>query len=531
MEKGKAVAVLALFLIAIMITSTGLPGLAHLEPLVDSGWASTIPTINGTLAPGEWTDATVRDFSLEMRTRTTGDLNRTLNARFYVKNDVARLFVAVQIFNDDYEAQNFANKWNGFAILFDDTMDGSLSAGDNGEGVTTYIASPFYTYNDLYYDGAGSWTADFFAGKTNDSTMAWSHTNPVQGAIGNWTFETMIPLVGSDGESYDFNIASLPHTVGYKLWFQEPNKGLDGVYPDDPATSQNINEITNGATFGDLTLHPLYNLTLEAGVGGTTSPAPGVYQYPYKIVVNVNATADPWFEFDHWELDGGNVGSTSIYPVTMDQNHTLKAFFHALYELKIETTTGGTTTPTPGSHVYQDGTHVGVTGTKNPGYEFDHWQLDTVDVGTANPYDVLMNQNHTLKAVFVPELSVSISPGSATILLGNSVSFSSNVAGGTPNYDYQWYVGTSPISGATLPSWVFHPAAPGVYYVHLNVTDSRGRTATSNIARVEVTEPPVGGFSVGIGKAFPVTPIAYYIAVMGLFAAATFISRYRRTNR
>lgn len=531
MERGVAGRALVIIIGLVLLVCVAPLVYAHLGTPIDSGWASTTPTINGVIAVGEWSDATVRDFTLEMRDRTVGDLNRTLNGRLYVKNDWTRLFAAVQIFNDDYEAQDFAGKWNGFGILFDDLMDGSLTAGDNGEGVTTWVGSPFYNYNDLYYDGAGTWTADFYAGKTNDGSMGWSHTNPIQGAIGNWTFEMMIPLVGSDGDSYDFDITILPKTVGYKLWFQEPSKGLDGVYPDDPAISKSINEVTNGATFGDLTLHPLYNLTLIAGTGGTTNPVPGVYQYPYMTVVNASAVADAWFEFDHWEFDSINVGTANPYSVTMDQNHTLKAFFHPLYELKIQTTTGGTTTPAPNAYIYPNGTLVSVSATQSSGHQFDHWELDTVEVSTANAYNVLMNMNHTLKAVFVPDLAVSITPTDITINLGNSVSFSSSVVGGTTPYSYQWYVGGNPVSGATSSSWMYTPPAVGIYYVQLKVTDFRGRFAMSNTARVVVQSIPVGGYSISQGKPASLPPIAFYTFLLCALGTMISLMRCKRSTR
>lgn len=326
MEKEELISFFALFLIISLWVWATPYAFAHLESPIDSGWATTAPTIDGNIAPGEWVDATVRDFTLEMRSRSDGALNRTLDARFYVKNNWAHIHAAIEVFGDDYEAEDFANKWNGIALLFDDDHDGVVDAGDNGEGVTTWGGSPFYSKNDLYYTGS-YWDADANAGQTGDGSLAWSHTNATQGAIGNWTFEMMIPLVGTDGDSYDFAIATLPETVGFKIWFQEPSKGLDGVYPDDPAINKNINEISNGATFGDLIIHPLYTLTITTTIGGTTNPAPGDHQYPYGTLVGVLATTDVSYDFDHWELDTVNVGSDNPYSVLMDQNHTLHAVF------------------------------------------------------------------------------------------------------------------------------------------------------------------------------------------------------------
>jgi hypothetical protein len=652
---------------------------ANLGTPINSGWAAVSPVINGVISPGEWSSASVRNFTLQMRSRTNGSVNRTLTGTLYVMNNRTYLFIAIQIFKDDYEALDFSSRYDGIAVLFDNNYTGTLVVGDQGEGFTAWKYSPFYSANDLYYAGGGTWDSDVDAGKTNDGALAWSFApaNPVQGQIGNWTFEMGIPLVGSD-PGYDFNIRTLPHTVGYKIWFQQPGYGLDGVYPDDTAITKSIQQISNASTFGTLFIHPLYNLTISTTAGGTTNPAAGQHSYPFNTSVSVTATAnsmyrfdhwvldsvnvgsanpyqvtmnqnhtlkavfirlyalniiataggttnptpgthiydngtlvsvtaipntnyqlDHWeldtvnvgsanpyqvtmnqnhtlkavfvrlyalnitttaggttspapgthiyvngtlvsvtaipntnYQLDHWELDTVNVGSANPYQVTMNQNHTLKAVFVRLYALNITTTAGGTTTPTPGIHIYSNGTDVSVAATKNTGYEFDHWKLDNVNVGTNNPYQVLMNQNHTLQALFVPSLSVSIIPaGTTTITLGNSVSFSSTVTGGTPGYSYQWYLDGSKVSGANSTSWTFDPASTGTYNVYLNVTDSRNRVAVSNTATVVVQSAPspVGGFTVSRHETSAMLPLVFYgVVLVGLCLTVSTVRRRRR---
>jgi hypothetical protein len=71
------------------------------------------------------------------------------------------------------------------------------------------------------------------------------------------------------------------------------------------------------------------------------------------------------------------------------------------YTLYISTTTGGTTDPAPGFHAYVEGTSVAVTAIPSSGYNFDHWELDGVNVGATNPISVTMDRDHTLNAVFV----------------------------------------------------------------------------------------------------------------------------------
>ncbi len=85
-----------------------------------------------------------------------------------------------------------------------------------------------------------------------------------------------------------------------------------------------------------------------------------------------------------------------------------------------------------------------------------------------------------------PELSVSISPTLVTMNLGDSQMFASSVSGGTLPYSYQWYLDGTPVLGATDPTWTFIPNATGSYTVYLNVTDSVGVTAQSNLATVWV---------------------------------------------
>jgi hypothetical protein len=410
--------------LCVMVVS---PAVAYLGTPINSGWAGmpygTMPTIDGTVDHlVEWSKyhcTTIRNFTLEMRSRIDGSLDRTLDGRFYVKNNYTFIFAAIEIFNDDYEAQDFANNWNGLALLFEDDHDGVLSAGDNGEGVTSWSGSPFFSKNDLYYTGS-YWDADLNAGQTNDGAIAWSHTNPTQGQIGNWTFEMMIPLAGTDGDAYDLDITTLPETVGFKIWFQEPSKGLDGVYPDDPTINKNIEEISNAATYGELVLHPLYALTITTTTGGIT-PGPGEFLLCYGKHVWVTATPDVCYEFDHWELDSVDVGSANPIYLMMDQNHTLHAVFKLIYyTLTITTTTGGTTDPAPGTYSHPCSSVIDVLAIPDTGYEFDHWQLDSVDVGSVNPISVTMDQNHTLHAVFMALPPPECVGGEVTLIKVNS---------------------------------------------------------------------------------------------------------------
>jgi len=78
------------------------------------------------------------------------------------------------------------------------------------------------------------------------------------------------------------------------------------------------------------------------------------------------------------------------------------------YDLTITTTAGETTNPSPGTYSYTANSTIQVTAIPEADYVFKHWELDDVDVGSANPYTVLMDEDHTLRAVFSPVPAVPV---------------------------------------------------------------------------------------------------------------------------
>jgi peptide/nickel transport system substrate-binding protein len=192
------------------------------------------------------------------------------------------------------------------------------------------------------------------------------------------------------------------------------------------------------------------------------------------------------------------------------------------YSLTITATVGGTTDPAAGTYGYTANSTVQVTATPDANYLFDYWELDSLNVGAANPYSVLMDKNHTLKAVFSlipPPLQASISPLSASILVGQSVTFTSTVSGGYTPYSYQWYLNGNPVSGATSNTWTFTPTTGGIYYIHLKVTDAKANTAQSDTARITAATVPVGGYSFPIQVQTKAEPLLPYIASIAALTA------------
>jgi hypothetical protein len=150
-----------------------------------------------------------------------------------------------------------------------------------------------------------------------------------------------------------------------------------------------------------------------------------------------------------------------------------------------------------------------------------------------NADNVAINDNsgqYYIYAVNPSPLSASITPLSASINVGDSLTFTSTVTGGTSPYTYQWYLNSNPVSGANESSWTFTPTTSEVYYVYLKVTDAKGNATQSEAARTTVAAVPVGGYSLPIHVNAKAEPIIRYIASITILTAI-FVKVKRKTNR
>ena len=204
------------------------------------------------------------------------------------------------------------------------------------------------------------------------------------------------------------------------------------------------------------------------------------------------------------------------------------------HNLTVSAGAGGTTSPVPGVYSHPCGSSVSVTAIPDSCYVFDHWELDSVGVGSANPYSVLMDDDHALHAVFtqiLPSLSVSIDPLSASITIGGSISFTSTVVGGTSPYTYQWYLDGDPVSGATSSGWTFTPPSSGIYYVYVEVTDATSNKVQSDTARITVIPVSVGGYSVSLTKPAAKTPLIFYTMLLAIFGVVMSLIKRKRNRQ
>jgi hypothetical protein len=210
----------------------------------------------------------------------------------------------------------------------------------------------------------------------------------------------------------------------------------------------------------DHTLHAVfsiinYTLTITTTTGGTTNPSPSTYVYASGSVVEVTAIPDANYKFVRWEFDSSNVTNNPI-TILMNKSYTLRAVFQLLtYRLTILSSTGGTTDPVPGTHIYTNGTHASVTAIPGTYYVLDYWLLDGNPAGSANPFILLMMDDHTLQPIFAQinyTLTISATTGGST----NPAPGTYTYPGGT-NVD----VTAIPNTGYRFDHWVFDGSPAG----------------------------------------------------------------------
>ena len=168
-----------------------------------------------------------------------------------------------------------------------------------------------------------------------------------------------------------------------------------------------------------------------------------------------------------------------------------------------------------------------------PPYSFFQWFLDGSPVpgATNNTYSYmplyLANQTIYVTAtdslgfacvsnqVYVTvssAMSLTISPVSTTMDLGQTRKYSVSVSGGTAPYSYQWYqwstTGSKPFAGATSATFTFTPLYTGLNIIYVVVTDGVGvqvdwgATAMVNPSPVAVISPKSAVLDLSMSQKF-----------------------------
>ncbi len=124
----------------------------------------------------------------------------------------------------------------------------------------------------------------------------------------------------------------------------------------------------------------------------------------HSITANTPISIGPGsqYTFASWTNGDGLSGASGTYAAPLsDQTVTLNYKTQYRLTIQVNNPAKGTTNPVPGIVWYDSGSNPQVTAQPNSGQQLGYWELDGNNVGSANPYSVLMGGAHTLNVVLV----------------------------------------------------------------------------------------------------------------------------------
>ena len=207
--------------------------------------------------------------------------------------------------------------------------------------------------------------------------------------------------------------------------------------------------------------------------GGVTTPTTGVHIYDVGLVVTLSAAPNDGYRFDSWQ--GGVAQPTAATTtVTMSVDRTVTAMFVRQYPLTlaVDDPAHGTTTPTPGPHIYDEGTVVTVSASAYTGWRFDYWVGD-VAVTTSAVTTVTVDSAKTVTAIYQQTAAITI----AVAPSGGGVT---TPTAGAHIYDMGSVVTLSAAANAghRFDHWAGDVATPASAVTTLTVDGDKAVTAT-----------------------------------------------------
>ncbi len=241
---------------------------------------------------------------------------------------------------------------------------------------------------------------------------------------------------------------------------------------------------TISATFALNTTYPL-TMSVSPSGGGTTTPSPGTYSYTAGTNVNLTATPTSGYHFVNWTGDVAGISDVGDPTVTviMDRARNITANFaqdappQRTLTMQVNQAGWGTTVPSIGNHLVNQGTSVNIEALPADGYRFVEWQGAVADK-YAKKTSIYIDGDKTVTAVFehVPQytLTLSITPtagGSANIAAGTHTYNENSVVTleAFPNTGYQFDYWQGDVANPNSPTTTITMSSNKSVVLHFRV--------------------------------------------------------------
>jgi parallel beta-helix repeat protein len=430
-------------------------------------------------------NVTIRNFKLEAFSRGIF-LNASSSCTVDYNNILAPLGVGIYAYSSSDANTIVGNTVtnSGHGIVVGPVSDSNLIS-------QNYIANSFWSgiycytlsdYNTIVGNTVTTTNANDYGGinllfSSNDNTVLgnnitmnwlgieiWQQSSGNQIYCNNFVNNTYQVWCSNSDGTFPPNVWDDGSRGNYWSDYAGSDKNGDGI-GEIPyvINSNNVDHYPLTSPCGSLT----YALTIVATAGGSTDPLPGTHTYSAGGTVQVVAIPSSCYILDSWVVDGKNAGSASSINVKMNSNHTLQATFTRVWQLTVLSSAGGTTTPLAGNYTCTDSTARQIVANPGKYYTLNCWLLDGNNVGSSNPYTVLMDSNRTLQPMFAKmnyTLVISstaggiVTPAPGTYTYDASLSMRVNVnASASANYllDH-WILDGANVSSSTTLSFLMN---------------------------------------------------------------------------
>ena len=206
-----------------------------------------------------------------------------------------------------------------------------------------------------------------------------------------------------DGETWYNSQVALPLEPGdYTVEFSDID--ADAWYIPEPI------DISHGAQT-EITgtyLVKRFLTMLEPDGNGTVLPEPGIYDFPSGETVNLSASADENWIFQHW-LINGSIVTNNPYNLQITEDVIVQAIFNeTLIDVLLTINISGEGSVNVNGNeytqpmVFAEGSQVTLEALAGEGYYLVEWDGDLT--GNENPVTLTMDDDKTITAVFIPEV-------------------------------------------------------------------------------------------------------------------------------